>query len=38
LNEEAMRAIAGMPTWNPGKQRGQPVKVYFTLPIKFAFR
>jgi len=21
--------------WTPGKQRGKPVKVQFTLPIKF---
>ncbi|HFA50765.1 MAG TPA: energy transducer TonB [Bacteroidetes bacterium] len=33
--EEAMRVVKMMPAWNPGKQRGRPVRVMFTLPIKF---
>lgn len=32
---EAMRVVEGMPKWNPGKQRGKPVRVAFTLPIRF---
>ncbi len=32
---EALRVVKLMPLWNPGKQRGEPVKVYFNLPIKF---
>jgi protein TonB len=24
-----------MPPWKPGKQRGKPVKVRFSLPVKF---
>ncbi|WP_262498086.1 energy transducer TonB [Porphyromonas uenonis] len=24
-----------MPKWTPGKQRGKPVRSYFTLPISF---
>lgn len=35
LGAEAMRVIENMPAWNPGKQRGQAVRVQFTMPIKF---
>ncbi len=35
VSKEAMRAISTMPCWKPGKQRGKPVKVQFTVPIKF---
>lgn len=38
LDEEALRVINEMPAWNPGKQRGQPVKVRFRLPIKYTLR
>lgn len=34
--EEAMRVIAMMPKWSPGKQNGVPVNTYFTMPIAFA--
>ena len=34
-DEEAIRVIKGMPKWSPGKQRGKPVRVQFTMPIKF---
>jgi periplasmic protein TonB len=34
-DEEAIRVIQNMPRWNPGKQRGKPVRVQFNLPIKF---
>ena len=34
-DQEAMRVVASMPKWKPGKQNGKPVKVYFTLPISF---
>lgn len=34
--EEAMRVIAMMPKWSPGKQNGVPVNAYFTMPIAFA--
>ncbi len=33
--EEAVRVVSMMPPWNPGKQRGRPVRVMFTLPIRF---
>ncbi len=35
-DEVALRMVSGMPKWKPGKQNGIPVKVLFTLPIKFA--
>jgi protein TonB len=34
-DEEALRVVRGMPKWQPGKQRGQPVRVQFNLPIRF---
>ncbi len=34
-NEEAIRVIASMPLWNPGKQNGSPVRVRYSLPLKF---
>ena len=35
LNREAERVIKIMPNWIPGEQMGKPVRVRFTLPIKF---
>ena len=35
LEEEAMRVIAAMPDWNPGKQNNKFVTVQYTLPVKF---
>lgn len=35
LDKEAARVIAAMPTWKPGKQRGQAVNVRFTVPVSF---
>ena len=32
--EEAIRVVKKM-KWNPGKTRGHPVRVQFTLPVKF---
>ena len=32
---EALQMVRDMPKWKPGKQKGVPVKVYFTLPVKF---
>lgn len=34
-DKEAMRVVAMMPPWRPGKQNGKPVFVRFVLPIKF---
>lgn len=35
LEEEAIRVVALMPKWNPGKQNGQTVSVQFNLPVTF---
>ncbi len=35
LDREAVRVIKEMPNWKPGKQRGQNVRVRFTLPVVF---
>lgn len=34
-DEEAVRVVQNMPRWNPGRQRGQPVRVQFNMPIRF---
>ncbi len=34
-DEEAKRVVQLLPPWKPGKQRGRPVKVRYTLPLKF---
>lgn len=34
-DEEAIRVIRLMPHWHPGKQAGKPVRVQFTMPIRF---
>lgn len=35
LDKEALRVINSLPRWKPGKQRGKPVRVSFTVPINF---
>lgn len=35
LDREAIRVIQSMPRWKPGQQRGQAVRVRFTLPVVF---
>lgn len=35
IDNEAKRVIAAMPKWIPGKSNGQPVRVAYTLPLKF---
>ena len=35
LDAEALRVIKSMPAWIPGKQRGQAVRVSFSVPINF---
>lgn len=34
-DEEAVRVVKQMPAWKPGKQRNKPVRVHFTLPVRF---
>jgi periplasmic protein TonB len=33
--EEARRVVLAMPKWKPGLMNGQPVDMYYTLPISF---
>jgi len=35
LDAEALRIVRSMPTWKAGKNNGQNVAVYYTLPIVF---
>jgi TonB family protein len=35
LDKEALRLVKNMPDWSPGRQSGNPVKVKFTMPVKF---
>lgn len=35
LDREAVRVVSAMPTWVPGRNNGQPVKVTYTLPVTF---
>jgi len=35
LEEEAIRVVKSLPIWKAGKQRGQPVNVWYTVPITF---
>jgi protein TonB len=35
LEEEALRVVSTMPTWIPGKHKGKPVRVFFTIPLNF---
>ena len=38
LDKEAVRVISNSPKWNPGKQRGKPVRVSYTFPITFVLQ
>ena len=35
LDEEAIRVIANMPKWIPGRQNGSTVRVKYTVPVTF---
>ncbi|MDR0750896.1 MAG: M56 family metallopeptidase [Tannerellaceae bacterium] len=35
LNAEAIRVLKQMPVWEPGKEKGKPVSVRYTVPITF---
>ncbi|NQT78312.1 MAG: energy transducer TonB [Bacteroidetes bacterium] len=37
-DEEAIRVVAAMPKWKPGKQRGKPVRVQYNLPVRFTLQ
>jgi protein TonB len=34
-DEEAIRVLSNAPKWNPGRQRGNPVRVRMIMPINF---
>jgi periplasmic protein TonB len=34
-DKETLRVISKMPLWNPGRQNGAFVAVYYTLPVTF---
>ena len=36
IDAEALRVFNAMPKWNPGKVKGEPVKVKYTLPLSFS--
>lgn len=38
LDQEAIRLVKSMPKWSPGKQNGNPVNVYFSIPVVFLLR
>lgn len=38
LDKEAMRVVASMPKWKPGRQLDKPVKVSYTVPINFVLQ
>jgi TonB family protein len=35
LDAEAMKVVAAMPEWKPGTQKGEKVRVQYTIPINF---
>lgn len=38
LDKEALRVVNALPKWKPGKQRGKPVNVSYTVPINFVLQ
>lgn len=38
LDKEALRVVNLLPKWKPGKQRGKPVRVSYTVPINFVLQ
>lgn len=38
LDKEALRVINSLPRWKPGLQRGEPVRVSFSVPISFVLQ
>ena len=35
LDKEAIRVCKSLPKFTPGRQDGQPVRVWYTLPVSF---
>jgi len=38
LDKEAIRVVQSLPKFNPGKQGGKPVPVWFSVPINFVLK
>ena len=38
LDEEAVRLVSLMPNWKPGKDKGEPVSVLYTIPVMFKLK
>lgn len=38
LDKEALRVVNTLPKWKPGKQRGEEVRVSYTVPINFVLQ
>ncbi|MFW5773110.1 MAG: energy transducer TonB [Tangfeifania sp.] len=38
LDKEALRVVNTLPKWKPGEQRGEPVRVSYTVPINFVLQ
>jgi len=38
LDDESIRVLKEMPKWTPGKQKGQPVRVRYTVPVSFVIK
>jgi protein TonB len=38
LDNEALRVISSLPGWKPGKQDGNPVPVWYSVPVVFVLR
>jgi TonB family protein len=38
LDAETVRVINAMPKWKPGMQKGQPVRVKYTIPVTFRLK
>ncbi|MBQ7691782.1 MAG: energy transducer TonB [Muribaculaceae bacterium] len=38
LDKEAIRVCKSLPKFTPGRQNGQPVRVWYTLPVNFKLR
>jgi protein TonB len=37
LDDEAVKVISESPKWTPGLQRGEPVRVRYSIPMSFSF-
>ena len=38
FDKEALGVVEDMPKWDPGLQRGKPVRVYVNLPMRFTLK